>query len=108
MTNSIPLTVRLPHELNIKLKSVSKDVGMTKTNLIRIAIHEFAKGKITIDFSSNFSTDKDRLVLNVNQLTYDILDNTCKQYNQSMNAVVTEICVAAIEYASKWLQATER
>ncbi len=39
--NDISLTVRLPHELNIRLKTASKEVGVTKTNLIRSAIHDF-------------------------------------------------------------------
>ena len=107
MANNISLTIRLPHELNTKLKAISKDVGMTKTNLIRIVIHELAKGQVELDFSPDSSSNRDRLVLNVNQLTYDILDNACKQYNQSMNAVVTAICAAALEYSAKWLQATE-
>lgn len=108
MPNDISLTVRLPHELNIKLKSESKKVGMTKTNLIRIAVHELlAKNKAELDFSIDYDDAKDRLVLNVNQLTYDILNSACKKYNQPMNAVVTAISSVALELSAKWLQSTE-
>ena len=103
MANDISLTIRLPHEINENLKIEAKRLGFTRTSLIRIAIHElFAKGKITLDFSQKYSADKDRLVLNINQLTNDILHNTCEQYGQAMNSVVTAICAAALKYCSKW------
>lgn len=104
MPNNIALTIRLPHDINDNLKITSKRLGFTKTNIIRMAIHELlAKGKIVLDFSAEYSTDRVRLVLNVNQLTYDILNDACEQYNQSMNSVVTAICKATLEYYSKLL-----
>lgn len=105
MSNNISLTVRMPCELNEKLTSSSKALGMTKTNLIRMAIHELPKGNdIELDFSQNITDKKYRLVLNVNQLTYDILENACKKYNQSMNAIVIAISYYALELSAKWLQ----
>lgn len=108
MANDISITVRLPHELNIQLKAVSKEIGMTKTNLIRSAIHDFLTiDEKTLEFPSSDPSQKDRLVLNVNQLTYSILENTCKKYNQSMNAVIIAVSALSLERSSKWLQATQ-
>lgn len=101
--NDISLTVRLPHELNEKLKVASKKLGITKTNLIRWGIHLLKDETNTLTFSSGFPVTKDRLVLNVNQLTYEILDHACHQYNQSMNATVIAICVLALEHYSTLL-----
>ncbi len=109
MSNDISLTVRLPHELNIQLGIVSKDMGVTKTNLIRSAIHDFLTNDQTIlSFTPSSSDKKDRLVLNINQMTRNILENACQKYNQPMNAVITSISILALERSSKWLQATRK
>ena len=108
MANDISLTVRLPHTLNSQLQTVSKELGMTKTNLLRSAIHDFlVADKVTLDFSASTDT-KDRLVLNINQITYSILENACKKHSQSMNAVVTAVGVLALERSTKWLQSARQ
>ena len=105
--NDISLTIRLPHEINLQLSATSKEVGMTKTNVIRMAIHDFlTDDKIKLDFSSDVFSKRDRIVLNVNQLTQSILADACRKYNQSMNAIVTAVAVLALERSSKWLQST--
>ncbi len=105
MANNISLTVRLPHELNEQLKEASKQLGITKTNSIRSAIHEFLnKDGATLDFSPIYSDKSDRLVLNLNQITRDILENTCQQYNQSANAVIIALSVLILKRSAKWLQ----
>lgn len=107
MANDISLTVRLPHTLNAQLQAVSKELGMTKTSLLRSAIHDFlVKDNAMLDFSETTGT-KDRLVLNVNQITYNILENSCKKYSQSMNAVVTAVGFLALERSTKWLQSAK-
>lgn len=109
VANDISVTVRLPHELSVQLKTIGKDVGLTKTNLIRSGIHDFlTNDEIILDFSLNDAEQKDRLVLNINQLTYDILENACKKYNQSMNAVITAVSLLSLERSAKWLQATKK
>ncbi len=107
MANDISLTIRLPHELNTQLQTVAKELGMTKTNLLRSAIHDLlTTDDITLDFSSTPGI-KDRFVLNVNQITHDILESVCEKYSQSMNAVVTAVGVLALERSSKWLQSAK-
>lgn len=106
MANNISLTVRLPHELNSQLQDIAKKIGMTKTNLLRSAIHDFlTEDSVSLDFSP-VSGPKDRLVLNVNQITNNILENACKKHSQSMNAIVTAVGVLALERSTKWLQST--
>lgn len=103
--NNISVTVRLPHDLNEELKTTSTKVGMTKTNLIRLAIHEcLAKGTEELQFPSEACSQKDRLVLNINQTTLDLLNEASAKYGQSVNAVVTAVCLWGIEYYSRWLQ----
>lgn len=106
MANDISLTVRLPHELNARLQSVAKELGMTKTNLIRFAIHDFlTTDDVLLDFSVT-AGPKDRLVLNVNKITQGILETACNKHSQSMNAVVTAVSVLALERSTKWLEST--
>lgn len=108
MANDISLTIRLPHTLNVKIQAISKELGITKTNLLRSAIHDFlTPNNMSLNFP-DISDTKDRLVLNINQMTYDILENTCKQYSQSMNAVVTAVAFLALERSTKWLQSLKQ
>lgn len=103
MSNNISLTIRLPHELNVQLQEAAKQLGMTRTNLIRICIHFFLSDKNYTPIYTTPSGHRDRLVLNVNQLTFDILQNICNESKQSMNTVVTSIAFQALEYANKLL-----
>lgn len=106
MANDISLTIRLPHELNTQLQEVAKALGVTRTNLLRAAIHDFlATDSTSLDFSV-VTGPKDRLVLNVNQLTYNLLERACEKYSQSMNAVVTAVGALVLERSIIWLQST--
>lgn len=108
MANNISLTIRLPHELNKQLQTAAREIGVTRTNLLRSAIHDFlGKNATPLDFTE-YPGDKDRLVLNVNQLTYSMLQRACETYDQSMNAVVTAVGLLALERSTKWLQATRQ
>lgn len=107
MPNDISLTVRIPHDLSNQLQAAAKKLGMTRTNLLRGAIHDFlTTDSVALDFSST-PGDKDRLVLNVNQMTHTILLKACERYNQSMNAVVVAVSALALERAATWLQSTK-
>lgn len=108
MANNISLTVRLPHRISNELKTVAKDIGMTRTNLLRMSIHDFlAKNETMLTFNDVDTGKRDRLVLNVNQFTFDILDAACKKYQQSMNSVITAVSLLALERYTKWLQPPE-
>ena len=104
MANNISLTVRLPHTLNTQLQAAAKALGMTKTNLLRSAIHDFLSVEnVVLDFSATSDT-KDRLVLNINQMTHTILENACRKHSQSMNAIITAVGFLALERSTTWLQ----
>lgn len=106
--NDVTLTVRLPQEIDSQLKKSAKEIGMTKTTLIRIAIHDFlVDGSVDLDFSP-MQGDKKRITLDVNHLTKSILDDACQKHNQSMNAVVTAVSLLALERCAKWLQSTAK
>lgn len=105
--NNISLTIRLPHELNLQLTETSKKLGLTKTNLMRSAIHDFlTKSETKLDFSYSSNKKSDRIVLNVNQLTHSILQEACKTYDQSMNAIIIAVSLLALERSTKWLEST--
>ena len=106
--NDITLTIRLPKQLDDKLKDSAKKVGMPKSTLIRICIHDFLVDSfIPLDFTP-IEGDKRRMTLDVNELTKSILDDACSKYGQSMNAVVTAVSLLALERAAKWLQSTAK
>lgn len=104
MPNDISLTVRLPSELNEQLQKTAKALGMTKTNLIRLGIHDyFGSPHAALDFSMNRVESRYRLVLNVNDFTFKIIDGLCKKHDQSVNAVVTALCIYSVERFSRLL-----
>lgn len=105
MANTISLTVRLPKELSQKLKTISKEIGITRSNLIRLAIHDFLlKDAPKLDFNTTYTKETDRFVLNINTITQNILEDACKKYNQSMNAIITAVSILALERSTKWIQ----
>jgi len=92
----------------MQLKAASKRLGMTKTNLLRGVIHDILpKDDVVLDFSAP-SDERDRFVLNVNQLTHSILQGVCEKHSQSMNAVITAVAHLALERAATWLLPTEK
>ena len=107
MPNNISLTVRLSHELNTQLKVVSKKLGMTRTNLLRGVIHDILPKEEVLDFSSP-ADERDRFVLNVNELTHSILQDACEKHAQPMNAVMTAVAHLALARAARWLPPTEK
>jgi hypothetical protein len=108
MTNNISITVRLPQGISNELKILAKDLGMTRTNLLRMSIHDFlAKNETTLTFADIDTAKRDRLVLNVNQFTFDILDAACKKHQQSMNSIINAVSLLALERYTKWLQPPE-
>lgn len=106
MLNEIPITLRIPVELDSELKRLSKALGFTKTNLIRLAIHEKMSD---VDFhdTSIESTKTHRLVLNVNAPTLELLQNTAQQKGVSINRVVVVACLRSVEHYSKLLSALD-
>lgn len=109
MPNDISLTVRLPHDLNMQLATISKRIGLTKTNFIRSAIHDFlTSDEAILDFSSNQTNQRDRLVLNINQITYNLLENACQKYKQSMNSIIIAVSILALERSARWLQSVTK
>lgn len=103
-SNNFPLTIRLPHELNVQLQEAAKKLGMTRTDLLRIAIHFILPNNTELLDFSVWNGKKDRLVLNVNQLTLNILQDICDKYSQSMNSVVTAVAILALEHSKGLLQ----
>lgn len=105
MANDISLTVRLPKELNTALTKLSKDLGITKVNLLRFAIHLFLSERPTsLAFTDTTATkDKARLVFFTNQVTYNLLADASIKYGQSINSVITSIAMMALEHYSKYL-----
>ncbi len=108
MNNNISVTVRLPHELNLQLTSISKEMGVSKTSFIRTAVRDFLTSDPALDFSVNSSDNRDRLVLNLNPITYEILKYACDKYNQSANAVIVAVTAFALECSAKWLQSVKK
>lgn len=105
MANDISLTVRLPKELNTALTKLSKDLGITKVNLLRFAIHLFLSERPTsLTFTDTTATkDKARLVFLTNHVTYNLLADASAKYGQSINSVITSIAMMALEHYSKYL-----
>lgn len=108
LNNNISVTVRLPHELNLQLTSISKEMGVSKTSFIRTAVRDFLTTDPALDFSVNSSDNRDRLVLNLNPITYEILKYACNKYNQSANAVIVAVTAFALECSAKWLQSVKK
>lgn len=104
MLNPISLTVRLPEKLDEELTVACKKLGMPKSALIRICIHDFLQDDVVLDFAWCNDTKTKRLVLNVNEHLNALLDNAAKKSGKSVNAVVIAVSALALERATKWLQ----
>jgi len=103
--NDIPLTIRLPSELNLQLATASKFLGLTKTNLLRATIHhDLARDGENLRFTAPVSGKKHRLVFNVNRLTFEILENISARHGQTMNAVIVAVAMLAVELSATWLR----
>lgn len=102
--NDISLTIRIPENLHKQLSELAKSLGVTKVTLLRFAIHLFLSDKPTkLTFNTVSADKKHRFVFNINQMTYDLLSSARKEYQQSINNVVTEITVLALKHYSRYL-----
>ncbi|EGP4752372.1 hypothetical protein [Enterococcus hirae] len=103
-TEKISLTLRFPTELNEQITSVSKALGFTKTNLIRLSIYEYLDQDTLPDLNSTlteFNDFKYRMVLNINQSTYQILERQSEAYNLPINKLLVYSSKRALTYYSK-------
>ena len=103
MKNDISLTIRLPITMNEQLTDMTKRLGLTKTSCIRFAIWDFLdKQPQPLTFSKS-DEETYRFVLAVNQNTYNILNNACQKYGQSINSIINAVSRLALEHYSKYL-----
>lgn len=106
----ISLTLRLPIELNEQITEVSKLLGFTKTNLIRLSIYEYLDKDTLPDLNtiiSEYSDFKYRMVFNINQSTYQILEKQAKNYNLPINKLLVYSSKKALTYYSKLIDKLE-
>ena len=109
--NDVSLTVRLPDDLDKQLKATSKALGFTKTNMIRLSIHEYLDPSTLDDLKevvSKYGGDRHRLVLNINQLTYDILEKLSIEHDVSINHLLIYSSAKSLEHYSKLLKKLEQ
>lgn len=100
--NDIPLTIRIPEQLNEQLTELSKSLGVPKVGLLRFTIWSFNNHPKVLVFDPS-SVNSFRFVLSVNKATYQILENVSKQYSQSINSVVIALANLAVQSYSKYL-----
>lgn len=103
MNNNISLSIRLPNSLNSRLTNTSKSLGLTKVSFIRFAIWNFLDENPQPLTFFDSSENTFRLVLAVNQNTYEIIERACQQYNQSINSIVVAVSALALERYAKYL-----
>lgn len=103
MSNDISLTIRLPKTLNDDLTQLSKQLGITKVNLLRFAIHLFLMEKPTPLIFDGSSSEKFRFNFHVNAVTNSLLVEASEHYGQPINSVVTAIAYLAVGHYSKYL-----
>lgn len=106
----VSLTLRLPVELNEQITKVSKALGFTKTNLIRLSIYEYLDQDELPDLNATISEYNDfkyRMVLNINQATYQILEKQSKSYNLPINKLLVYSSKRALTYYSKLIDKLE-
>lgn len=103
----IPVTVRLPKSLNLKLKNQAAKLGFTKTGMLKISIHHFLKEVDTnlnsVDTSLYEHDASYRMVLNLNEFMNSLLVEASSTYSLSINAVVTRVCILASLYYEELL-----
>ena len=101
--NDIPLTIRIPDELNVKLTELSKGLGITKVSLLRFTIWDYSDHSVPLEFPATNTANTFRFVLSVNPATHQILEGISKQYAQPINGVVLALANVAVKRYSKYL-----
>lgn len=106
----ISLTLRFPIELNKEITKAAKSLGFTKTNLIRLSIYEYLDQDELPDLNTTISEYNDfkyRMVLNINQATYQILEKQSKSYDLPINKLLVYSSKKALTYYSKLIDKLE-
>lgn len=104
MSNNISLTLRMPHELDKELSSISTFIGITKSNLIRESIHRcLCKDYEYKDYFPE-TPNEYRIALNINENTYKILENYSNSKNISMNSAIIFSIATSVKYYSKLIK----
>jgi metal-responsive CopG/Arc/MetJ family transcriptional regulator len=87
---SLTLTIRLPIQLSNKLDSISKYLGMSKSNLIRVAILKYLDVSELDDFQETRtpSSSSKRINLSLTQFLYSIVKNKADNLNVTVNSLI--------------------
>lgn len=101
MPNDISLTARIPLDLDNRLSDVSEFLGITKSNLIRESIHRCLGDGSLFEKYVSTSSEKHRIVLNVNHNTYRILEQYIEKNNVSVNNAIIFAIYKSVEHYSK-------
>lgn len=106
MSINTPLTVRIPEDLNAKLKEQSKALGFTKTGIIKLSIYQFLDerpadlSKVNIE---PYQGKPFRFVLNLNAFMSGLIAAASLKYGLSNNAVLIKVCALASQYYAELL-----
>ena len=84
------LTIRLPIQLSNKLDLISKYLGMSKSNLIRVAILKYLDVTELNDFQETRtpSSNSKRINLSLTQFLYSIVKNKADNLNVTVNSLI--------------------
>ncbi|MCC4456438.1 ribbon-helix-helix protein, CopG family [Limosilactobacillus reuteri] len=87
---SMTLTIRLPIQLSNKLDLISKYLGMSKSNLIRVAILKYLDVTELNDFQETrtSSSNSKRINLSLTQFLYSIVKNKADNLNVTVNSLI--------------------
>lgn len=88
--NSVMLTIRLPLQLSSKLEIVSKHLGMSKSNLIRVAILKYLDVPSLNDFHEvkTSSIKNKRINLSLTEFLYSIVKDKANKLNVTVNSLI--------------------
>ena len=97
--SSTTITIRLPLELSDKLDYVSENIGMTKSNLIRVAILKYLDVKQLDEFEEikASSESNKRINLSLTELLYSIV----KKQSDNLGVTVNSLIIYASEKIQK-------
>lgn len=100
------LTIRLPKDLSDDLSLLGKELGMSKSDMIKTSILKYLVTNDMEDFK-DFSIDKKevfRSTMNVSDSLYKILEKQAKKYGTTINFLIIFSAKKTFDYYSDILK----
>ena len=99
------VTLRIPPELDDQLEVVGKEIGLSKSAMLRVAIIKYLDLDEIRDFSIVFVDSKHsrRINLKLSPILQKIVENQAVKLNTSVNKLIIYACQKIVDHYADFL-----